>query len=294
MTEPAVAPVTPEPVATPPDPTSVPVATPPSDWRESLPADLKTHPALQDTKSVESLARQHIEMGSLIGRKGIIPPADDSPAERDRYLNELGRPENPEGYRFESIVRADQPPEVNAFLDNLKPVFHGAGATDEQADAITKGYLEIIAKRDAERKAANDERARVTTAALKSEWGMAYDARIEMAMRAAEKVFGREVIEQFAEATLPDGGRVGDHPDFIRNLYENLGSKLSEDQLVDGKAAASSGIMSPEDAKEEIRRLEANKDHNHAYFETNHPEHAIAVKKMAALYAMAYPEERTA
>jgi hypothetical protein len=290
MSEPAVAPEpTPEPAVAPAPPPPVT----PSDWRESLPVDLKTHPALQDTKSVDSLARQYIEQGSLIGRKGIIPPADDSPAERDRYLNELGRPAEPDGYRFASIAREDQPPEVNAFLDRLKPVFHANGATDEQADAITKGYLDIVGERESEKQLANAERAKVTTAALKSEWGMAYDARLEMAQRAGEKVFGKEVLEQFAGATLADGSLVGDHPDFIKNLYENLGSKLSEDEMVAGTSAASS-VMSPETAREEIKRLEATAEHNHAYFETNHPEHAAAVKKMQALYAMAYPEEKTA
>jgi hypothetical protein len=263
--------------------------TPSTDWHDSLPADLKTHPSLQDTKSVESLARQHIDAQALIGKKGVIRPTDDSPEERNRYLAELGRPAAASGYTFKSIARDEQTPEVNGFIKSLGPIFHAAGSTDEQADAIAKGYLDIVAKDAADKATANEERAKLTVAELKTKWGLAFDARQELALRAGNKVFGEEMLQQFAEATLPDGSRVGDSPGFIESLYENLGAHMSEDQLVSGSQVASS-VISPDEAKAEIARLETDSGHNHIYFDTNHPEHKMAQDKMKALHAAAYPE----
>jgi hypothetical protein len=299
MTEPAVAP-TPttgdtqpalpmEPVAAPVEPTPTPA---PTDWRTSLPADLQNHPTLSDTKSVESLARQHIESAAMIGRKGIIPPADDSPEEQTRYLNQLGRPESADLYKFESVDLASRTPETIGFLDSLRPSFHARGLTDSQADGITKDWLDVVAQDQADKAQANDERAKITTADLQKKWGMAFEARREMAARAGKHLFGEETLSQFAEAKLPDGSRIGDHPDFIEKLYDNLGAHMTEDELVSGSAASS--VMTPESAQAEIDRLLVDKDFagsDGPYYNTNHPEHQAAQGKMKSLYAMVSPPQ---
>jgi hypothetical protein len=217
---------------------------------------------------------------------------DDSPEERNRYLNELGRPVEASGYKLESIDRATQPPEVINLLDKYSAMYHEQGLTEAQADGVSKEMLDIAAQNMAARAQANDQRAEATTSALKEKWGMAYDARIDLAERAGRQIFGKDTLDAFAKATLPDGSRVGDSPEFIEALYDNLGSKMTEDEIAGGTAVKSS-VMTPEGAQDEIKKLEVDEGHNHAYFDKNDPMHEMAVKKMKALYDMAYPNERT-
>ena len=288
MTEPAVAPTTPvEPAA----PVAPPPAAPVTDWRTSLPTDIQNHPSIADTKSVESLTRQYIEQGTLIGRKGIIPPADDSPEEMGRYYSELGRPASSDLYKFSSIDAANQSPEVLGVLDTLRPSFHGHGLTEKQADGITKDWFAAEAKNQQARVQQNDTQAEETVAALRAKWGMAYPARHEQALRAGKQVFGEETLKAFAEATLPDGSLVGNHPDFIESLYENLGKHMGEDTLTTGSQTTS--IMTPEAAQAEITRLETDKEFAASYFDKFHPEYKAANDKMKGLYAMANPQEGT-
>ena len=297
MTEPAV--VAPEPAApteqvtTPTVPVVTPTPTPPPvDWRASLPSDLQQHPTLADTASVESLARQHIEQAALIGRKGIIPPADDSPEEAERYYNELGRPVKPDLYTFGSLDPTARTPETNEFLDGLRPVFHGVGVTDKQADAVTKGWMDIVAKDQADKAQAHDERAKLTVADLQTKWGLAYEPRHEMAKRAGNQIFGEAGMADFAAAIVPDGSRVGDSAGFIENLYENHGKYMDEDSLVSGSPG--SAVMDPAGAQAEIDKLLADKEFagvDGPYYDTNHKEHGAAQAKMKALYAQVHPEQ---
>ena len=291
MTEPAVAPtpVAPvEPAATPPvEPTP---AAPPTDWRAGLPTDLQAHPSFADTKSVESLARQYIEQGEMVGRKGIIPPADDSPEEMTRYYNELGRPEAPDGYKFESLDPTNATPETLALIEQLRPVFHSNGITGKQADGLTKALTEITVREEADKNLAHTERAKLATAELTKKWGLASDTRHEMAVRAINYLYGEEGAVLLAGAILPDGSRVGDNTAFIESLYDNLGAHMTEDQLTVGGSAAPT-IMTPEAAQAEIDKLMLDKDFTGPYYDSTNVEHRSAQEKMKGLYAMANPQQ---
>ena len=69
----------------------------------ALPDDLKSHPSLSAYRKGESfdlpgLVKEHVNLQSLIGKKGIVPPGEkDGPEAWDRYYNQLGRPARPPG-----------------------------------------------------------------------------------------------------------------------------------------------------------------------------------------------------
>jgi hypothetical protein len=250
---------------------------------------LQNHPSIADTKSVESLTRQYIDQGKMVGAKGIIPPADDSPEEMERYYNELGRPVKPDLYKFGSLDPTTRTPEVTSLLDQLRPVFHGHGITDKQADGVTKAWMDIVAKDQADKAQAHDERAKLTTADLQTKWGLAYESRHELAKRAGNNLFGEEGMAAFAAAVMEDGSRVGDSAGFIENLYENHGQYMSEDQLVSGSPG--SAVMDPASAQAEIEKLMLDKDFTTPYYDNTNREHDAAQAKMKALYAQVHPEQ---
>jgi hypothetical protein len=250
---------------------------------------LQNHPSLADTKTLESHVRQNIEQAALIGRKGVIPPADDSPEEINRYYNELGRPVKPDLYTFGSLDPASRTPETNGFLDSLRPVFHESGITDKQADGVTKAWMDIVAKDQADKSQAHDERARLTTADLQKKWGLAYETRHELAKRAGNSLFGEEGMAAFAAAIMPDGSRVGNSAGFIENLYENHGQYMKEDGLVSGSPG--SVVMDPAGAQAEIDKLMLDHEFTTPYYDTTHREHGAAQARLKALYAQVHPEQ---
>src|SRR5690349_23798919 len=70
-----------------------------SDWKASLPDDLKASPVLQKFKTPEDAYRAHINLESVIGHKRLVVPdakADEKTWE-DVY-NQLGRPPTPDKY----------------------------------------------------------------------------------------------------------------------------------------------------------------------------------------------------
>ena len=47
------------------------------------------------------MVKEHVNLQSLIGKKGVIPPGEKDGAEAwERYYNQLGRPPRPELYQF--------------------------------------------------------------------------------------------------------------------------------------------------------------------------------------------------
>ena len=77
-------------------------------------------------------------------------------------------------------------------------------------------------------------------AALRGDWGAAYDANIELANRFVERAFGPE--SDFAGRKLADGTPLGSHPDFIR-MAASIGRQLGEDRLVVGDGAGTSSLQ---------------------------------------------------
>src|SRR3546814_6770898 len=64
------------------------------DWRSALSEEVRGHPALQGFDGVDALAREHVHLQRLIGRKGIVPPGEDAgEEERARFYEALGRPD---------------------------------------------------------------------------------------------------------------------------------------------------------------------------------------------------------
>ena len=70
----------------------------PTSWRESLPTDLRNHPAIEQTKDVGDLAKQWVNVQSLIGgEKMPAPPAESEKWTDDQWnmhYTRLGRPES--------------------------------------------------------------------------------------------------------------------------------------------------------------------------------------------------------
>jgi hypothetical protein len=260
-------------------PTAVP------DWRASLPDGLREAEALSRFDDVAALAREHVHLQALIGRKGIIPPGDDAtPEERAAFFTALGRPATPDEYDLEGFAPPAGLPWNADIQASMLREMHAAGLNNSQARSLINAYADMQESAFdavATRQAANAERA---LSGLQAEWGERFEARLDLAGRAFRATFG-EAFDDVAGLALADGGRVGDHPEFVR-AFATLGERMAEPELVG--AGATSREPSGEAARFNLRALEADPDFRAALLDRNHPDHRAAIAKRSMLTSAAY------
>ena len=238
-----------------PPPAITPVATPPGiDWLPG--ADELTIGLVQNKKwaGPADAVKAYQNAQSLIGANPDsvlrIPGDGADKATIDAFFNKMGRPAEAKSY---DIPTPDGQKDT-AMADWAKGVFHEAGLTAAQAKAIGAKWNEqnaSQAKTQADAKAAVFE---TQNAALKQEWGAAYDKNRSVVDNAVN-AFG--VTEPQLIALRDAMG-----PAAAMKFMHNLGSRLGEDQFLSGdqKAAGFSVLMTPQMAMQKITELRGDKD----------------------------------
>ena len=219
-----------------------------TDWRESLPADLKADKSLATIKDVGSLAKSYVEAQKLVGGSIRLPKADAKPEERATLVRDLqtklGLPEKPEGY---ALTGADGKAVDGPVLKRMLPVFHKAGLLPEQAQMLTGAYLGL----EHEQAQADAQAVQAAEKVLREKWGGDFDRRFQIADRFVTE-FGGAAREKLVAKGLHND------PDIIEFLA-NAAEPFAESGRVSGEVT---GGMSPQAAQELITAAEANKDHD--------------------------------
>jgi hypothetical protein len=255
-------------------------------WRAALPDELRDAEALARFADVGALAREHIHLQSLIGRKGLIPPGDSAtPEERAAFFTALGRPATPEDYDLAGIAPPEGMPWNDAMQAAMLGQMHEAGLSDAQARSLVAAYADMQGTAFHRAVAAQEAASARALAGLEAEWGERFDARLDLAGRAFRAAFGDD-YDDVAGLALADGGRVGDHPAFVR-AFAALGERMAEPELV-GAAAGAARPMSGEMAQLNLRHLEADPDFRAALLDRAHPDHRAAVAKRSALTGIVF------
>jgi hypothetical protein len=230
---------------------------------------------------VENLARSYVNAQRLIGADKIPMPVNPSDEDLDRIYNRLGRPESPDGYQLTAdgnIVTEDL---VKDFAD----FSHKLRLTPEQASGIMDYYRSSVEQSN-QSLVENAEQFRQTTEeALKSEWGRAYDQKLNQAVNAAKEFSNPEIFD----LQLSDGSRLGDNAEFIKTfakIAEFRQTVTSEDTISEN---AQSNAMTPKQAKAEIDAI--MNDRSHAYWDkTNIVGRQQAIQRMQELMGMVHGE----
>ena len=271
-----------------PEPAGVEVGTDsgPS-WKESLPSDLAEHPTIQQTKDIPGMARQLVHAQEMIGRKGVHLPTEGDAEDTDRFYRELGRPDASTDYDFASL-RPEGVPWDEKMEGTMAEAFHSAGLSTAQAQKVQGQFIEV-AKEQYEQTQQQIEKANVDARnELMKEWGSAYKGNIDLANRAFSSHAG-DSMQAMANTTLATGVKLGNWPPFIQ-FMASIGQKQAEHGLI-GDREPRRFTRTPDEAKRQIRKLEADTGFMEAYTDGNNIEHADAVSKMEQLYAVAYAEE---
>ncbi len=228
-------------IATPPqsaaiDTTAALVETHQSDWRTKLPENFNSDPSLKvftsfdsEREFLEKFGGSYTELKKLVGRKLEAPNDQSTPEQVAAWRKIVGAPQKPEDYG------ASLKPEVlpdeqwrKEDDDGVRAIFHKHNATPGLVKDVMEFYGNSV-KQGMERLMEKDQAYTASQiAALKSEWGAAYDANTAVAERFALTI-----------------GLKPDHPlfhdaDVVKAMLR--GTKLvSEDKLVAGTPATAVG-----------------------------------------------------
>ena len=228
-------------------------------------------------RSLGELVDAYREMERYQGKSIALPRANAREEDWARVWDRLGRPQQPDGYRFASYDNVGE--DDRALIDWFRGTAHQLGLTQRQAE----GLLDAYAGRNREQAAAAIEQARETARAglqsLAQEWGAEAEANFERARRAVLVLeLDERELASLAAAMGSDAG--------LLRLLSRLGPRLGEDTAV-GRGRDPLAL-SPGQAQARIERI--YQDPGHAYHDGDHPEHAAAVQEMLRLNEVLHGE----
>lgn len=243
-----------------------------SDWRDSLPADVKTNPTMAKFTTAEGLAKSYINLEKQFGADKIVIPKDGDNDGWAKAFDALGRPADPAKYDFKTVELPAGMEYDKGLEDKFRPVAHNLGLSQKQAQGMRdwfaaqqgEAFTGATQQHAQEREAATNE--------LKRELGAAYDGTAKAAEAALLQFAGKDVVD-----TMKKNGLINDP--FMIKVFGKIGREtLGEDKL---KASGAITDDAPEQLKAKITEFRSK--HSAALYDKNHVEHAIRVQELTAL-----------
>jgi len=256
-------------------------ATVATDWRAGLDASIKDHPCLKDFKDPLDVAKSYVNVQKLIGVDKLpIPPADAKPEVRDQFLNivfdRIGRPKEAKDYKITEIklpdgVSAKTDP---AFVEELKTTAHKLGLLPNQVDGLYSWYMNKAGSKAKEIEDSTVKARQDAEAALRSEFGAAYDGKVKKAQELLNKFAGDDY-----KALLDKG--LGNDPAVIRFMAK-MAEAISEDTFQKGSGEAT---MTPAEAQKELATIREQL----VKMDKSNPEYRELLKRRNTVMEMANP-----
>ena len=249
-----------------------------TDWKANLSDEIRADKSLENINDIESLAKSYVHAQRMVGADKIqVPNKFATEDDWKAVYEKLGRPKTAEEYKFN--LPEDQKVD-EAALKNFSTQAHKLGLLPGQADGMVKFYNEMIGNELAQADSiATSQREKAITE-LKTEWGQAYDQKLQQANNVVADVFPKG----FMDTNLADGSKLGDHPAVIK-AFATLAGKMGEDNIVQSSGPT---IMTPKQIDKEIASLQAP---GSAYWDKNHPNHQIAVEEVQSLFEQKHGAE---
>lgn len=211
-------------------PASTPAASPAGPAAASWPENWRNMYAGEDAKKLARLERftdpvkafdALIEAQNKI-RSGEFAkplPANANEQERAEWRQANGIPDKPEGY-FDKlpdglvIGKDDQP-----LFTEFAKVMHDQNVSPAAVQSVVKWYYDLQDKQVSDATNADKQHAREAVDALREKWGNDYRANMGQVSSFLDGL-GGEMKNQFMDATLPDGRRLFNSPEFVQWLAD--------------------------------------------------------------------------
>ena len=269
----------PEPAAAPLEPAA---ATVENHWMDSLEvgetrdwAEAKS----MRSGSFEDVVKSYHNLEKVVGadkagRTVTLLGDDATPEQAGDFYTKLGRPENAAGYNLAAPEGED-----GAFAQWAGDTFFEAGLTNKQTNYLAEKWGEFVGSTAQTTADSNALNATNETAALRKEWGAAFDDKTKGVDNTAVAL--GMTPEQLAGLKASMG------PAGAMKFIDSLGAKMGEDGHIEGDGGSSGGPLTPSSAALALSELTGNKEFMDAWVDRMHPGHKAAVEKKAALSRLA-------
>lgn len=203
-------------------------------WKDELPEDLRSVPIVAEAPDLPTLVKQTVDFQRMLGNSLRLPGEQATPEERAAFAEKAGKHGLIQKDKFTEFVRPEKPelygigePPADAealglsqgIIDQWKADAHALGLSPSQFTAQAQARIAAMRETVKARTDAFD----AANKALVDKWGDAATERKAMAMAAAERFGGKELVD--ALAANPD-------PKVLLALAE-VGKAFSETGLGD-------------------------------------------------------------
>lgn len=261
-------------------PETVAVAPPavPATWLDGADELTTGYIANKGWKGPLEVVKSYTNLETLLGadragRTVVMPGPDATPAELSAFYTKLGRPEKAEDYQLP--VAEGSTPE---FASAAAAKFHELGIPKKAGVALTEWLQSAAGEHTKAQATAAATAFAADDAALKTEWGGAFDQKLAAA-RAAKNGLGLD------DASINKMSASLGHKATM-NLLANIGAKTSEHGFVAGEGTTQAGgALTPAMAKDKIQALRKDADFSKRYLAGGVAEKA----EMARLQSYAFP-----
>ena len=266
-------------------------------WRESLSEGLRNAGALRDIPDIETLAKAYTDAQSYVGGSiriptpdsteetwkdfvekigtvegvGFVPTSESEDWEWDNHFNTLGRPETVEDYKIERPEYALENPDAEA---GLLAKAHELGLNSKQASGLVNWMNDGLVNMGRQGEVSQEQ----AVSALQTEWGQAFDAKINDAKNAVTAYGGDDLVNELNASGL--GNNVA-----LVKAFAEIGKGLSENPAMN-MGDQKNARQTPAEAREQINEIVANPDH--PYNDDGHPNHRYEVDRVSKLYQTVY------
>lgn len=273
---------------------------PATDWRTSIPEDIRGAPALKDIKDTGGLARSYLESQAMLGNSVRLPSKeggeDARKAFRSRMLEvgkdyglvpmpgadeddmpvfrALGAPEKGEEYEIPQIESASGLKFDQTEAEMFRAVALESGLTKKQF----KKVVTSMAKAREPAVAAQQQKFNEGHNALKQEWGQAYDQRLATVEQLLVANQAPEGLRAAAKNKAIDAASV-------KWLYGLLSEFGDTTELTGQGKRAGTGVLTPSEALERVEEIEKRMNK----LNPGDPEYDSLIKRRVELIGIANP-----
>ncbi len=255
-----------------------------STWTEGLGEDAQGYienkgwtGAAQMLDSYRNLEKS---MGASPDQLLHLPKEDAGAEEWGSVYSRLGRPETAAEY---DLTGPEVPEGAIDLTGELREWAHDAGLSQRQAASIYSQYNSRLSELVAEQQQQADEQAQGEEAALRKEWGTAWDENIAAAARFRQRFGIDDATIGKLEQSLGLRG--------VLELSAQIGRGLGEHQMPTGQEDGGSELpfgMTPGAARAKIEELTSLDPEFMQQYMDGKP---AAVARMTRLHALGHPEE---
>ena len=198
----------------------------PPAWWNDLSGDAPDDKTLSDRAWIEN--KKYADLPTVIkamrglesqlgGEKLPVPKSAEDEEGWNRIYKAIGRPDAPEGYKFDAVPNVD-PALTGAFA----PIAHKLGMSQAMVEGVVQFNEQMLAQQQQQTEQAHAEER----AALRKELGGEYDAALERGVRAA----GMLGLDKPKLDALR--GAIG--PKALVTMLDTIGKKIGEDTMDGG------------------------------------------------------------